>query len=133
MGFDQRNLFRRPIYKTKEGDYSWDKEKWFTLWNRYKFTKRSIAARGDFPHRTEDIMVLENVEDLRSRSDGLFDRMLRIAKEKPEDIFPQLKYENGKIFVNTKTQCDSVGVLKCKESNLEVQIKYDEKKRKKRG
>ena len=46
-------------------------------------------------------MVLEDVEDLNRRSCGLFDRMLRIAKEKPEDIFPQLEYENGKIFVDT--------------------------------
>ena len=101
MGFDQRDRFWRPIYKTEVGDYSWDKKKWFTLGNKYKFTRRPIAARGDFPHRTEDIMVLEDVEDLNRRSCGLFDRMLRIAKEKPEDIFPQLEYENGKIFVDT--------------------------------
>ena len=131
MGFDQRDRFWRSIYKTEVGDYSWDKKKWFTLGNKYKFTRRPIAARGDFPHRTEDIMVLEDVEDLKRRSYGLFNRMLRIAKEKPEDIFPQLEYENGKIFVDTKTRCPSVGVLKCKEATLRLQPNMTKKEKEK--
>ena len=32
----------------------------------------------------------------------------------------------------TKTRCSSVGVLKCKESNLEITTEYDEKRKKSR-
>ena len=133
MGLDQGNEFRRPIYKTEVADCCWPKEKYFKLWNRYKFTKRSIDAATDLPHSREDTLVQENVEDLRSRSDGLFERMLRIAKSKPEDLFPPLKYQNGKIFVDEKTDCPSVGVLKSKESNLEIKTEYDEERKRKKS
>ena len=128
---DQENRLRRPIYRTGESCCCWPVGKNLKIWNRYRF---SVLRHPDavtepptpFPHSTEDMVVQENVQDVGAASKAsLFNRMRSVAVSKPEETFGPLKYM---AYVHKDTKCPSVGILKCKESNLEVKT-IDGKKR----
>ena len=72
-----------------------------------------------YPHSTEDTVVEEEYEpEHKMDSTSLYDRLSGIAEWNSEDIFPQLKERK---FVDEKTVCPSVGILKCREKDLRVE------------
>ena len=123
MGFDRDNTFKRPIYRTEVSSCCWPRDENFKLWHRYKFTVlrhpgAQTEAPTPLPHSTEDTVVEQNFQVIGGTAKAdLFNRLLGIAKSKPEDIFPPLKFKR---YVFKDANCPSVGILKCKGKNLEV-------------
>ena len=126
IGIDTDDKLKRPICYTPELRHGpenpdlWPKDTNLEIGGRYVFTlpEGDTEVPTHYPHGTEDIVVKKEYEFKQElQKPDLYNRLSSIAKFELKNIFPNLK-ENQ--YVDENTQCPSVGILKCREQNLEA-------------
>lgn len=128
IGWDiDRHKLRRPVLR--KNSFRWlPKDHELHVGERHLFKIKSSDLDGtSFPHRTNDVLVEytgpydETADD--SYVTELYDILLGQSHDRVEEVFGNMDKFNRK-YVLESTRCSSVGIYKCKRTNLK--IKYSD-------
>ena len=114
------NRIYRPIYNEAAGQCCWPKAIPMQVGSFYGFKKTFRNPSTDYPHKSNDIVVAEELKEGSFTQEAMYEHLLPFAKTSVNEIFNDMLtiQDNGKCYVHEGTKCESFGIVKVKSKSI---------------
>ena len=114
---EERNKLFRPVTNLKKNSWTLGT---FQVGHKYKFEVVDLnPANAIWPHKSEDILVKADPTPDKGIEAALYDKLFNLSEEVVTAVFRPERIQ-GKKYLIKGMQCPSVGILRCKSSDIYI-------------
>ena len=119
LSLEDKKMYR-PIFNEAVGQCCWPKAIPMQVGAFYGFKKTFRNPSTDYPHKSNDIVVAEELKEGSFTQEAMYGHLLPFAKTSVNEIFNDMLtiQNNGKCYVHEGTKCESIGIIKVKSKSI---------------